>query len=135
MTLNLNIGTQSFRMTLWVMSDAPSYQVPNPCVCIRMHTKDHVCTRPCQSLVDYRNMKITGMHLYPQRWNVAAQVAEELKMVTYATPPMEESRKKELKEIPSLVAYSFVVRKISSEQNNAIRMDRQKPPIIKRLKR
>ena len=34
------------------------------------------------------------MHLYPRRWNVAAQVAEELKMVTYATPPMEERRKK-----------------------------------------
>ena len=26
------------------------------------------------------------MHLYPRRWNVAAQVAEELKTVTYATP-------------------------------------------------
>ena len=30
--------------------------------------------------------------LYPRRQNVAAQVAEELKMVTYATPPMEECR-------------------------------------------
>ena len=39
-------------------------------------------------------MKITSMHLYPRRWNVAAQVAEELKMVTYATPLMEERRKK-----------------------------------------
>ena len=27
------------------------------------------------------------MHLYPQRWNVAAQVEEELKIVTYAIPP------------------------------------------------
>ena len=27
--------------------------------------------------------------------NVVAQVAEELKTVTYATPPMEEHRKKE----------------------------------------
>ena len=35
------------------------------------------------------------MHLYPQRRNVAAQVAEELKTVTYAAPPMEERRKKE----------------------------------------
>ena len=39
------------------------------------------------------NMKITSMHLYPRRWNVAAQVAEELKIVTYATPPMEELRR------------------------------------------
>ena len=35
------------------------------------------------------------MHLYPRRWNVAAHVAEELKMVTCATPPpMEERRGK-----------------------------------------
>ena len=35
------------------------------------------------------------MHLYPRRQNVAAQVMEELKTVTlYATPPMEERRKK-----------------------------------------
>ena len=33
------------------------------------------------------------MHLYPRRRNVAAQVADELKAVTYATPPMEERRK------------------------------------------
>ena len=33
------------------------------------------------------------MQLYPRRRNVAAQVVEELKMVTYATPPMEEHRK------------------------------------------
>ena len=31
---------------------------------------------------------------YPRKRNVAAQVAEELKTVTYTTPPMEESRKK-----------------------------------------
>ena len=43
--------------------------------------------------MDYGNTKITCMHLYPRGWNVAAQVAEELKMVTYATPPMEEHRK------------------------------------------
>ena len=46
------------------------------------------------SLVDYGNMKITSMHLYPRRWNVTAQVMEELKTVTYTTPPMEERRKK-----------------------------------------
>ena len=34
------------------------------------------------------------MHLYSQRLNVAAQVAEELKTVTYTIPPMEERRKK-----------------------------------------
>ena len=32
------------------------------------------------------------MHLYPRRRNVAAQVAEKLKTVTYATPRVEESR-------------------------------------------
>ena len=37
------------------------------------------------------------MHLYPRRQNVAAQVAEELITVTYATP-MEERRKKEGKK-------------------------------------
>ena len=35
-------------------------------------------------------MKITNMHLYPRRRNVAVQVAEELKTGTYATSPMEE---------------------------------------------
>ena len=34
------------------------------------------------------------MHLYPQRRNVAAQVAEGLETVTCATPPMEELWKK-----------------------------------------
>ena len=34
------------------------------------------------------------MQLYPRRRNVAAQVTEELKTVTYTTPPMEECRKK-----------------------------------------
>ena len=32
------------------------------------------------------------MHVYPRRRNVVAQVSEELKTVTYATPPMEERR-------------------------------------------
>ena len=35
---------------------------------------------------------------YPRRRNVAAQVAEELKTITYATPHMEERRKKEKKK-------------------------------------
>ena len=34
------------------------------------------------------------MRLYPRRRNVAAQMAEKLKTVTYDTPPMEERRKK-----------------------------------------
>ena len=41
---------------------------------------------------NYGNTKITSMHLYSRRRNVAAQVVEELKMVTYATLPMEERR-------------------------------------------
>ena len=36
--------------------------------------------------MDYGNTEITRMHLYPRRRNVAVQVAEELKTVTYATP-------------------------------------------------
>ena len=34
------------------------------------------------------------MDLYPRIRNEAAQVAEKLKTVTYASPPMEEPRKK-----------------------------------------
>ena len=45
--------------------------------------------------MDYENTKITSMHfLYPRRRDVAAHVAEELKPVTYTTPPIEERRKK-----------------------------------------
>ena len=44
--------------------------------------------------MDDGNTKITSMHLYPQRRKVAAQVAEELKTVTYGTPLMEERREK-----------------------------------------
>ena len=43
-----------------------------------------------------------SMHLYPRRRNVAAQVAEELKTVTYAIPPMEERRKKRKKKTQRL---------------------------------
>ena len=46
-----------------------------------------------------KNTKITSMHLYPRRWNVAAQEAKELKTVTYATPPMKECRKKRETEV------------------------------------
>ena len=37
-----------------------------------------VYTYSCQSLVDYRNIKITSMYLYHRRRNVAAHVAEYL---------------------------------------------------------
>ena len=67
---------------------------------LRVYT--HAYERPCLTVKDpgvhvgglYGNTKITSMHFYPQRWNVAAQVVEELKMVIYATSPMEERRKK-----------------------------------------
>ena len=39
-------------------------------------------------------MKITSVHLHHRRWNVAAEESEELKTVTYATPPMGERRQK-----------------------------------------
>ena len=44
---------------------------------------------PCQSLVDYGNTKITSMHLYPQRWNVADQSGGGIKNghICYHTPP------------------------------------------------
>ena len=53
--------------------------------------------------MDYGN---TSTHLYPWRQNVAAQVAEELKMVTYATPPMEGCRKNKQKK-PTLLSGKF----------------------------
>ena len=64
----------------------------------------HAYERPCThvkdpvvhvSLVDYGNTKITSMHVYPRRQNVAAQLAEELRTVTYryATPPLEDAEK------------------------------------------
>ena len=76
--------------------------VPQP-PCIHRHAKamcepERSCG-PCQSLVDYGNTKITTMHLHPQRQNVAAQVAEELKTVTYATAPMEERRKESIEQL------------------------------------
>ena len=46
------------------------------------------------------------MHLYHQRRNVAAQVAEELKTVMYATPLEERRKKKENKlHQPILLSY------------------------------
>ena len=73
---------------------ADPLSVCSPCVYARirktMHTRYRSCS-PCQSSVDCGNTKITSMHLYPgRRRNVAALVAEELKTVTYAAPPMEE---------------------------------------------
>ena len=72
--------------------------VPNPlcvyaCIWKTMYAHYRSCS-PCQSSVDYGNMKITSMNLYPQRRNVAAQVAEKFKTVTYATSPMEERRRR-----------------------------------------
>ena len=40
------------------------------------------------------SLNVSWFNIYPWRWNMAAQVAEELKMVTYATPPMEERRRR-----------------------------------------
>ena len=44
--------------------------------------------------MEYGNTTIIGMHLYPRRRKVAAQVTEELKMVTYAKTPMKERRRR-----------------------------------------
>ena len=49
---------------------------PTP-VCMRTHTKDHVCyvkdpVVHVRVWWIYENTKITSMHLYPRRWNVAA---------------------------------------------------------------
>ena len=38
------------------------------------------------------------MHVYPRRRNVAAQVAEELKTVTYATPRLWRNAEEEEEE-------------------------------------
>ena len=63
-----------------------------------MHVKDPVVHVRVQWII-YENTNISSMHLYPRRCSVAAQVAEELKMAAYATPPMEEHRKKERKDV------------------------------------
>ena len=49
--------------------------------------------------MDYGNTKITSMHMYPRRRNVATQVAEELQTVTYARRGPTEERRKEEEEI------------------------------------
>ena len=84
---------------------ADSLSVCPNLVCIHAHAYERPCTHVkdpvvhvSQSSVDYGNTKITSLHLYPRRRNVAAQVAEELKTVTYTIPPMEERRKKRKKE-------------------------------------
>ena len=74
---------------------------PTP-MCIHTHTYERPFTHVKDPVVHVgvwwiMETKITRMHLYPRRWNVAAQAAEELITVTYATPPMEERRKKERK--------------------------------------
>ena len=46
--------------------------------------------------MDYGNTKITRLHFYPRRRNVAAQVAEEFKMVTYGYPSYGGTQKKHL---------------------------------------
>ena len=51
----------------------------------------------------YGNTKLTSMHLYSRRWNVVAQVAEELETVTYATPPIEERRERETNTVEKLM--------------------------------
>ena len=55
------------------------------------------------SLVDYGNKKITGAHLYTRRQNVAAQVVEELKTFTYATPLLWRNAKQKKKITVSVV--------------------------------
>ena len=67
-------GAQEKRVFLSQKGCADSSVCPTP-VCIRTHMKDHV-----------RTLKILYMHSYPRRRHVAAQVAEQLKTVTYATP-------------------------------------------------
>ena len=44
------------------------------------------------------------MHLCPRRRNLAAQVAEELKTVTYATPPLEERGGKRTEKVATVAA-------------------------------
>ena len=68
--------------------------VQPPCIYAHIRKTMHARYRSCQSSVDYVNTNITSMYFYPLRRNVAAQVAEELKIVAYAGPPMEERRKK-----------------------------------------
>ena len=56
------------------------------------------------------------MHLYPQRRNVAAQVAEELKTVTFTTPPMEEcGEKKEKKKTCDVTLWDNYVLLVGDE--------------------
>ena len=65
------------------------------------HVKDPVVH--VKGLVDYGNTKINGMHFCNpplRRRNVAAQVTEELKTVTYATTlPMEERRERQRERV------------------------------------
>ena len=71
---------------------SPKVEGLNPC---QDHKKnfDFLQVRKVVLSVDYGNTEITSMHLSPRRRNVAAHMAEELRTVTYVTPPMEERRK------------------------------------------
>ena len=51
--------------------------------------------------MNYGNRKITSTHLYPRIWNVAAQVAEELKTVTYLLWRNVGGEKKDKKKVKS----------------------------------
>ena len=56
---------------------------------------------------------------HPRRRNVAAQVAEELKTVTYATPPMEERRKKRKTHLPTKIQIQSLGCLISHKSQSA----------------
>ena len=74
---------------------ADSLSVCQTPVCVYARTRKTLSAlsrSPCQRSVDYGNTKIISMHLYPRRRNVASQVAEELKTVTFA-PLLWENEK------------------------------------------
>ena len=90
------------KMLCWLSVGVPNH----PCVYTCMHTKDHVCTLKILWFIsEFGGLwkhENNSMHLYPWRWNVAAQMVEELKTVTYATSPMEKQRKEKKKEKKNL---------------------------------
>ena len=51
--------------------------------------------------MDYGNTKLISIRLYPRRRNAAAQVAEELKTVTHATPSHGGTQKERMCDPPS----------------------------------
>ena len=69
-----------------------------------------IALSPANHTEDNENTKITSMHLYPRRRNGAAQMAEELKTVTYANPSYagtQKERKKERNKVVSRVSGYF----------------------------